>query len=304
MRLSLALLALCPLACSGDSAAAARRTPGKVLVCATTGMVADLARRVGGDRVEVDGLMGPGVDPHLFKASARDVDRLRRADLILYNGLGLEGKMGDLFVQLKGRREVVPVTEAIPPERLLEPEELQGHYDPHVWFDVGLWAETPAVVARALARVDPGHAAEYAARAEAYAAELRRLHEEVRVAIASIPKERRVLVTSHDAFRYFGRAYDVEVAGLQGISTVSEAGVQDVQRVVDLVVARGVKAIFVETSVNDAMVEKVIQTARERGHALTLGGRLYSDAMGDTPPEDTYAGMVRANVRRIVEALR
>jgi len=305
MKLSLSIfLAFAAAACSSDSDASSRRPGGKFRVCATTGMVADLARVIGADRVEVDALMGPGVDPHLFKASAGDVDRLRRADLILYSGLNLEGKMGDLFVQLKGQRHVAAATEGIPPEKLLEPPELSGHYDPHVWFDVGLWAETAPAVARALAAVDPAHAADFDARAAAYRDELERLDAEVRAAVATIPKERRVLVTSHDAFRYFGRAYDMEVTGLQGISTVSEAGVRDVQRVVDLVVARGIKAIFVETSVNDAMIQKVRQAVGERGHEVRLGGRLYSDAMGDHPPEDTYPGMVRANVRQIVEALK
>jgi len=267
-------------------------------------MVADLARRVGGERVEVTALMGPGIDPHLYKASARDLDRLRAADLVLYNGKGLEGKMTDVFVRLARRKAVVAVTDAIAEARLLEPEQLEGHYDPHVWFDVSLWAETVEAVAAALAEVDPAHADEYRTRAAAYADELRALHDEVGQALATIPRARRVLITSHDAFRYFGRAYDLEVRGLQGISTVSAPGVKDVEQMAQLIVDRGIKAIFVETSVSPKATEAVREWVAQRGREVAIGGTLYSDAMGDTPPEDTYVGMVRANVGKIVEALR
>jgi manganese/zinc/iron transport system substrate-binding protein len=277
---------------------------GKMRVVATTGMVADLARVVGGERAEVDALMGPGVDPHLYSASAGDLDRLRGADLILYSGCLLEGKMTDIFTALARKKPVFAVTERIPKERLLEPPELQGHFDPHVWFDVSLWAETPAAVAEALAEVDPAHAEEYRARAGAYRDELLALHAEVKEALATIPKERRVLVTSHDAFRYFGRAYDVEVRGLQGVSTALDAGVKDVQDMVELICARGIRAIFVETSVSPAAIEAVRKWVEEKGQSVRIGGRLYSDAMGDHPPEDTYPGMVRKNVAMIVEALR
>jgi len=276
--------------------------PGGVV--ATTGMVADLARRIAGDRMTVTALMGPGVDPHLYKASALDLDRLRGADLVLYSGKGLEGKMTDVLVRLARSKPVVAVTDGIPDERLLEPEELAGHYDPHVWFDASLWAETAPVVAEALADVDPAHADEYRARAAEYARELRALHEEVKQALATIPRERRVLITSHDAFRYFGRAYDLEVRGLQGISTVAAPGVKDVEEMAQLIVDRGIKAIFVETSVPPKAIEAVQEWVRRAGAEVAIGGTLYSDAMGDTPPEDTYVGMVRANVKRIVEALR
>jgi len=304
MRLAGLALATLLAACADDTSGSSR-PDGRLRVVATTGMVADLARAVGGDAVVVEALMGPGVDPHLYKASAGDLQRLRAADLILYNGLGLEGKMGDLFVELKDKgREVAPVTSDLPQDRLLEPEELAGHYDPHVWFDTALWAETPGRVAEALAKRDPARAADYRGRAAAYREALLALDREVRAAVAAIPRERRVLVTSHDAFRYFGRAYDVEVAGLQGISTVDEPGVEDVRRIVELVVSRRVKAIFVETSVSPKAIEAVIQAAGERGHVVRDGGTLYSDAMGAKPPEDAYPGMVRANVRTFVEAMR
>lgn len=288
-------------ACADDGGAA---RGDAVRVVATTGMVADLARRVGGERVEVDALMGPGVDPHLYSASPDDLVRLRGADLVLYNGRGLEGKMGDVLVKLARRKPVVAVTEEIADEKLLEPPELEGHFDPHVWFDASLWAATPAVVAGALAEIDPEHAEEYRGRAAAYRTELLALHEETRAAIATIPEERRVLITSHDAFRYFGRAYEMEVRGLQGISTVQDAGVKDVQDLVDLIARRRIKAVFVETSVPHAALEAVQRWVREKGHKVAIGGELFSDAMGDAPPTDTYPGMVRHNVQTIVEALR
>lgn len=300
MRLLVLLLGL--LAACAPEADGARK--GKVRVIATTGMVADLAKRVGGDRVRVDALMGPGVDPHLFSASPSDLERLRAADLILYSGRGLEGKMGDIFTSLARRKPVFAVTEAIPDDRLLSPPELHGHFDPHVWFDVALWAETLPVVAQALSEADPAHAAEYRARADAYGEELLGLHAEVKAAIATVPRERRVLITSHDAFRYFGRAYDLEVRGLQGVSTVQDAGVRDVQDLANLIADRKIKAIFVETSVSEASIRAVQKWAQEKGHDVRIGGHLYSDAMGDHPPEDAYPGMVRANVKTVVEALR
>jgi manganese/zinc/iron transport system substrate-binding protein len=304
MRIHALLLALATLALLAACAQEAPPRTGKVRVCATTGMVADLAKRVGGERVEVEALMGPGVDPHLYSASPSDLERLRAADLVLYSGRLLEGKMTDIFTSLARRKPVFAATEGIPDERLLSPPELDGHFDPHVWFDVALWSETLATVAQALAEVDPPHADEYRARAAAYRTELLALHDEVKAAIAAIPKERRVLITSHDAFRYFGRAYDIEVRGLQGISTALDAGVRDVQDLAALVAERRIKAIFVETSVPENAIRAVQHAAREKGHDVRIGGELFSDAMGDAPPADNYPGMVRENVRKIVEALR
>jgi len=297
-----ALILLAALGACADGGGVTRA--GAVRVVATTGMVADLARRVGGERVEVDALMGPGVDPHLYSASPDDLARLRAADLVLYSGHGLEGKMGDVLAKLARRKPVVAVTEEVAEGRLLALPGLEGHFDPHLWFDVSLWADTPVVVAEALARADPPHAEEYRARAADYRTELRALHEETRAAIATIPAERRVLITSHDAFRYFGRAYAMEVRGLQGISTVQDAGVRDVQDLVALIAQRRIKAVFVETSVPHAALEAVQRWVREKGHVVAIGGELFSDAMGDAPPTDTYPGMVRWNVRTIVEALR
>ena len=289
------------LAACGESESATNPT-GKVRILATTGMVADLAKVVGGEHVEVEALMGPGVDPHLYAASAGDIRRLRRADVVLYNGKMLEGKMGDILVKLARSKAVFAVTDAIPDDELLEGGT--GHYDPHVWFDVALWSQGCAVVAEALGSVDAKHKADFDANARAYVERLQKLHQEVKQALAAIPKARRVLITSHDAFRYFGRAYDIEVLGLQGISTVSAAGIKDIQVMAELIVKRGIKAIFVETSVNDRAIKAVQRAARANGHEVGIGGTLFSDAMGGTPPEDTYVGMVRSNVKKIVRALK
>ncbi|MEO1083711.1 MAG: zinc ABC transporter substrate-binding protein [Acidobacteriota bacterium] len=278
---------------------------GPVQVVATTGMIADTAARIAGDLAAVDGLMGPGVDPHLYKASESDVRRLSEADLILFNGLFLEGKMGDILVKLARNRPVVAVSETVPEEKRREPPELAGHYDPHIWFDVSLWAETVTPVADALVEILPAEEAQLRASSERVRAELMSLDAWVLEQIGTLPSERRVLITAHDAFGYFGDRYGLEVIGIQGISTLAEAGLQDVDRVVDLVVERQIPALFVESSVPRRTVEAVIAAARERGHAVTIGGELFSDAMGAAgTPEGTYEGMVRHNVNTIVSALR
>lgn len=312
-NIRLALAALVLAACGGSAgcdgaapAGASSGSPGaKLPVVATTGMIADAAARVGGDRVEVTGLMGPGVDPHLYKASEGDLRRLQGAALILYNGLNLEGKMGDILVQMARKRPTVAVTDAIDPSLLREPPEFQGHYDPHVWFDVSLWRRVVDRIAAAIAEVAPDGRAAFEANAKAYGAELDALHEWCRTEIARVPKDRRVLITAHDAFGYFGRAYDIEVIGLQGISTVSDFSLADVTRLVDTIVARKIKAVFVESSVPKRAIEAVVEGCRARGHEVRIGGTLFSDAMGAPgTPEGTYVGMVRHNVRTIVEALR
>ncbi|HEX2162726.1 MAG TPA: zinc ABC transporter substrate-binding protein [Thermoanaerobaculia bacterium] len=295
---ALAVAAACaPAADSADD--------GRLTVVATTNLVADVVRRVAGEHAEVTALMGPGVDPHLYKASEGDVRRLSEADLIFYNGLHLEGKMADILVKMARGRPVVALGEAIPEGELREPPEFAGQYDPHVWFDVSLWALTPAVVAEELAAADAEHAEEYRANARVYAAELAVLDGWVRDEIATLAEERRVLITAHDAFGYFGRRYDVRVIGIQGISTLAEAGLQDVERVVDLVVESGVPAIFVESSVPRRTVEAVQAAVRARGRELAIGGELFSDSLGaEGTPEGTYPGMVRHNVETMVGALR
>lgn len=300
---ALLMLATGLAGCAGGSEST--RRDGPLRVTATTGMVADAARAVAGDHAVVTGLMGPGVDPHLYKASQGDLAALGEADLILYNGLLLEGKMGDLLVRMSRDRPTFPLAEYVPDSLLREPPEFQGHYDPHLWFDVSLWGRAVERARDALIEVDPAHRADYEANAAAYLDTLGALHAWVAERIAEIPAERRVLVTAHDAFGYFGRAYGIEVVGLQGISTVSEFGLADIRRLVDLITSRKVKAVFIESSVPRRNIDAVVEGCRARGHEVAVGGTLYSDAMGSAgTPEGTYPGMVRANVNLIVEALR
>jgi manganese/zinc/iron transport system substrate-binding protein len=276
----------------------------RLYAVATVGMVADAVREVGGDRVRVDALMGPGVDPHLYKASEGDVRRLFQADVVFYVGLHLEARMADVLDGMSARTRTVAVGTAIPTERLLRPPEFEGAYDPHVWFDVAMWAHTVARVADEMADADPANAAYYRANAAAYRARLDTLDAYVRGRAAEVPPERRVLVTAHDAFNYFGRAYGFEVRGLQGISTAAEAGTHDVQALAELIARRRIPAVFVETSVPRRTIEAVQEAVRARGFRVRIGGDLFSDAMGSPgTPEGTYPGMVRHNIDTIVDAL-
>ncbi len=297
-------LALVCLACSPGGGLGGDIATRTVRIVTTTGMIADAARRVGGGRVEVRALMGPGVDPHLYKASERDVTRMADADLILYNGLHLEGAMAEVLERLGERGRTAAVTTDLARGRLLAPPEFRGQYDPHVWFDVGLWRQAVLTVGDRLAALDTVHAGTYRANAAAYARELEALDAEVRAEAARVPADRRVLVTAHDAFNYFGRAYGFEVRGLQGISTASEAGLGDVQSLAAFIAGRRIPAMFVETSVPPRTIEAVQAAVRARGFAVAIGGQLYSDAMGSPgTPEGTYPGMIRHNVRAIVRAL-
>jgi manganese/zinc/iron transport system substrate-binding protein len=288
----------------GDRGAGAPAS-GKLKIVATTGMIADLAGHLAGDLATVEALMGPGVDPHLYKASESDVRRLAEADLVLYNGLFLEGKMGDILAKLGKERPVVAVAENVPEDRLRRPPEFSGHPDPHVWFDVSMWALTIPTVTDALVKALPAQEAALRANAEKLAAELAELDAWAAARVQEIPAQQRVLVTAHDAFGYFGRRYGLEVFGIQGISTVSEAGLGDVERVVGVVVERKIPAIFVESSVPQRTIESVQAAVRAKGHEVRIGGSLYSDAMGSPgTPAGTYQGMVRHNVDTLVEALK
>lgn len=299
-----ALVAGCGGAPSAGGAAAGPRT-GKLKVTATIGMIADVAQQVGGAHVEVIPLMGPGVDPHLYKASQGDLEKLSGADVVLYNGLHLEGRMADTLVNLAKRVRTEQVTETIPVDLLREPAEFQGHYDPHVWFDVSLWRHVAERCRDIFAEMDPAHQSDFIANAEKYLAEMDALHAYAKTEMATIPEAQRVLITAHDAFGYFGRAYGIEVMGIQGVSTAGEYGLQDIERLVDLIVSRKVKAVFVESSVPTKSVEALIAGAKSKGHDVVIGGQLYSDAMGNPgTPEGTYLGMVRHNVDTIVKALK
>lgn len=306
-----ALSVLLGAGCGGEGAPAGdadrflHSGEGPVRIVATVGMVADLARNVGGDRVEVVSLMGEGVDPHLYKASPGDMTRLGGADMILYVGLHLEGKMADVLAKLARTRPAIAVGERLPPERLRSPPEMEGAHDPHVWFDVSLWSECAAIVRDALSEFDPAGAESYRERAEAYRAELAELESFVRARVAEIPEERRILVTAHDAFGYFGAAYGIEVMPIQGASTETEAGVRRINDLVEAIVARGVPAVFVESSVSEKNVRALVEGCEARGHKVRVGGELFSDAMGaEGTPEGTYVGMVRHNADTVAEALR
>lgn len=274
-------------------------------VTATVGMVADIVREVAGDRAEVINIIGEGVDPHLYKPTRGDVAALLSADVVFYSGLMLEGKMSDTLVKVgRNGKPVYAVTELIDESYLLEPPAFAGHFDPHVWMDAGGWMKAVEAVAQSLGEFDPAHAADYQARARAYLAELAKLNAYAREAIGSIPESRRVLVTAHDAFNYFGRAYGIEVRGIQGISTESEAGLEDINRLVDLIVKRGISAVFVETSVADKNVRALVEGARARGQEVVVGGTLFSDAMGPAGTyEGTYIGMIDHNVTTVARAL-
>lgn len=274
-------------------------------IVATTGMIADVARAVGGDSVEVEALMGPGVDPHLYKATQGDLGKLQSADIIFYNGLHLEGKMGEIFEKLERIKTVIPVSRGIDSLLLLDDPIYQGTYDPHIWFDVNLWTGTINEVLATLASVDPEATSYYEANAMAYRDSLLALHEWTLAQIQDIPPTRRVLITAHDAFSYFGRAYGIEVRGLQGISTLSEFGLKDRVELIDFIVQKQIPAVFVETSVSERNINAIVEGCRQKGHEVVIGGSLFSDAMGAAgTPEGNYIGMVRANVKVIVEALR
>ena len=274
----------------------------KLYVLSTTGMLYDAVLNIARDSVEAQALMGAGVDPHVYKVSHGDVEELQRADLILYNGLHLEGKMGEVLEGQARVKSVLAVAEALPREKLLAVG--QGVYDPHVWFDVGLWQEVVKEISWALQEHDKRNRDFYIANTEAYLRDLQSLDVWVRDTLSGIPESQRVLLTAHDAFGYFGRAYDIEVLGVQGISTQSDVGLRDITDLVDLVLERKLSAIFAETSVSDRSIRAIVEGCREQGHVLHIGKSLYSDAMGAFGTEEgTYKGMVRANVRHITEAL-
>jgi len=275
------------------------------VVVATTGRIGDLVGRIVGERATVVTLMATGVDPHLFRPSEGDVRRMGSADLILYNGLHLEGKMGEILSRMSRGRRVVAVGDVVPENSLRVLSGYAGQHDPHIWFDVRLWTLTVDPVLDALTSLMPSHTGELQERADKVRSGLMELDFWVEEHIALIPEDRRVLVTAHDAFGYFGDRYDIEVVGLQGISTAAEAGLKDVDRLVDLIVDRKIPAVFVESSVPRRAIESVVAACLNRGHQVRIGGELYSDAMGPAgTPEGTYDGMVRHNVRNILEALQ
>lgn len=282
-----------------------------IRIAATTTMVADLARSVAGEDAVVTGLMGPGVDPHLYKATAKDINTLQSADLILYNGLHLEGRLADILDKL-GRRSkpVYAVTESLSESDLLEPEEFEGHYDPHVWFDPRLWAQCVDTVVEALQSVDSDRSDRYAKRGQATKQRYLEYYQWGQRYLSAVPKAQRYLITSHDAYNYFGQAFDFQVIGVQGISTQSEAGLADMVKIIEFIKDKRIKAIFVESSVSPATIQRISEESN-----CSIGGELFSDAMGapghienasDGSSFDvgTYEGMVKSNIATIADALK
>lgn len=281
-----------------------KRRDGKLNVVTTTGIIADAVKNIGGDNIELTALMGPGVDPHLYKATQGDLEKIIQADVIFYNGLHLEGKMGEVFEKVGRTKPVVAVSSGIAKAKLRAIPGFEGANDPHIWFDVNLWKGAVQTITKTLIRYDSVNSAVYIENSARYLAQLDSLHHAVSKQIAEIPQAQRVLITAHDAFGYFGDAYNIEVRGLQGISTVSEFGLKDVTELVNFIIKRKIKAIFVETSVSQRSIKAVVEGCTDKGWKITIGGSLYSDALGERrSPAGTYIGMVNANVKVITEAL-
>ena len=304
-RVPLLLLSLCFIAllgCQNDSEKPAASKTLKVV--ATTGMVADLVRQIGGDQVQVEQLMSSGVDPHLYRPNTNDVKAIRAADVVFYNGFKLEGRMGDLLgIKTTGSKKHIALVDALPVDAALgDPEHETA--DPHVWMDVQLWSTTTNLIEQELSNRIPAHAEQFSQRAADLRDRLQKLDSLGKRWIESIPPDQRILITSHDAFRYFGKRYGLQVEGIQGVSTSSEAGLRRITQLVDLLVEKKVPAAFVESSVPEKSIRSIIEGAEKKGAHVSIGGELYSDAMGPTGSgADTYEGMMRHNFKTIVRAL-
>ena len=276
----------------------------KIKVVATTGMIADAVKVIGKNRVAVNALMGPGIDPHLYQASAGDVTSLAAADIIFYHGLHLEAKMGDILKKMAKRHKTVAVADQLPADKLLKSSDYEELYDPHIWFNVELWQAAVQVVRDALIELDPESRNYYYRNTARYLSELAQLHQTVHQQIKQIPEERRILITAHDAFNYFSYAYGIRVVGLQGVSTEAEASIKDVQRLVKIIINNNIPAIFVETSTPKRNILAVKEAVWSQGKQVKIGGELFADAMGDASTvEGTYIGMISHNVNAIVEGL-
>lgn len=282
------------------------KTSEKLRVITTTTMITDLVQNIGGDLIEVNGLMGAGVDPHLYKASEGDVNKLYNADIIIYNGLHLEGKLVEVFEKMERQDKVqVALAEALDKEGLIGSDYFASNYDPHVWFNIGYFKQFATTVTQTLSQEDPKNATVYKANELRYLQQLDSLESNVKAVIETLPQEKRILVTAHDAFNYFGKAYNFNVMGLQGLSTATEAGVQDVQRLSQFIIDNDVKAIFVESSVPRRTIEALQKSVQSKGAEVTIGGSLFSDALGNPGTiEGTYIGMFTYNVNTIVNELK
>lgn len=279
-------------------------TYAEISVVATTGMIADTARQVGGELVSVQALMGPGVDPHAYRQTRSDIVSTARADMVLWHGLYLEAQMEEFLSELADTNTVIPVADALPRDMLLGSEDYADRFDPHVWMDPAIWSNVVQTIEGVLTEATPDDSATIAANAATLQAEIDALITYSEAALASVPENARVLLTAHDAFNYFGAAYGFEVIGIQGISTESEAGLQRIGELVDLLVTREIGAVFVESSVSDRNIRALIEGAAARGHEVVIGGELFSDAMGeDGTYEGTWIGMIDHNVTTIARAL-
>ncbi|MBE17259.1 MAG: manganese transporter [Nitrospinae bacterium] len=291
------------LSISGSNLIAAPKSyPFKVTT--TVGMVGDIVKNIVGKKGKIKNIIGEGVDPHIYRATRNDVFELIRADIVFYSGLMLEGKMGDALIRVAMKKPVYAVTQLVNEKFLLKPAEFDGQYDPHLWMDVSAWKMAVKAVVNKLGEFDPANKVYYLKRGSKYLSNMEKLHKYGLKSIGSIPKDKRVLITAHDAFNYFGRAYDIEVKGIQGLSTESEAGLKDINNIVDDIVKRDIKAVFVETSVSSKNVKAIIEGASARGKKVVIGGVLFSDAMGNTGTyEGTYIGMLDHNITVITRSL-
>ena len=299
------LLAGCVQQDVQDDATAQRQLEYPYQAGTTVAMITDVVRKVAGDQAQVQGIIGEGIDPHLYKPTSSDVKLLQASDIIFYSGLNLEGKMGDVLVRMAtSGKTVTAVTETLLNDGSYVMTDDADHYDPHVWMDVGGWIQATQVIGESLAKFDPDNAALYMENAKEYTSQLEELNAYGKQAFATIPRNQRVLVTAHDAFNYMGRAYDLEVRGIQGISTESEAGLKDINDLVNFLVDNDIPAVFVESSVSQKNVRALLEGARSKGHDVKIGGELFSDAMGETGTyEGTYIGMLDHNITTIVRAL-
>ncbi|MCJ7842080.1 zinc ABC transporter substrate-binding protein [Lederbergia sp. NSJ-179] len=291
--------------CSGDKKKEAASAEGdkKINIVTTIAQIAEPISIIGGEYVQVESLMGPGVDPHLYKATQGDIKKLEGSDIVLYSGLNLEGNMTEAFENISKKKTVSAISESISEDQLLNDEN--GAIDPHVWFDIELWKTALEEATATLKEYAPDHADDFEKNKKDYFVKLDELLEESKSKLAEIPKEKRVLVTAHDAFGYFGRAYDIDVVGLQGLSTEDEIGISDIDDTIEIIMEHKVPSVFVESSVNQNSIKAVIEGAKKKGLDIQLGGELYSDAMGNEGTEEgTYIGMYRYNVKTIYEALQ
>jgi manganese/zinc/iron transport system substrate-binding protein len=299
-RIIVIVLLITVLACKNKTEAS-----GKLQIVVTTSMLTDLVKNIGGDLIEIEGLMGAGVDPHLYKASEGDVSKLFNADVIFYNGLHLEGKLVEVFEKMEANKTTIALGASLAKETLIGSEYFASNYDPHVWFNIQYFKQFSDKVTSVLSEKDPKNASSFRANNQKFQQKLDLLEIAIKKTIAKLPKEKRILVTAHDAFNYFGKSYGFEVVGLQGLSTATEAGVQDVQKLSEFIIENNVKAIFIESSVPRRTIEALQAAVLSKNHEVIIGGSLFSDALGNAgTPEGTYVGMFQYNVNTIVNALQ